>query len=409
MAYNFKRYAALAAAVVCAVSLTGCSDNGYMGTVDGMEIRNGIYLSQMMTAHSSASSTVYDAREEAGDTSEIEDLFAETIDGISAEEWIKNEAVELVKYYVAVEKLFDSKGLSISDEERSEIAENVNDNWDSESINYYGFSLSVQTMYGYPTLGEYYESIGIGKDSMKEMELNALKEDKLFLDYFTNDEEAKVSEEEINTYLSENYANVKYIEVSFKDYAGISLDAEKDAEEIAALKARAQSYVDRFNAGESIIDIAYEQDLINAQNDAMVDAETALEADGAEQPEDFDAYMEEAKNSATAKKAETVEELETIISKESSSLSDELTEFIWKTEADGKAYYLEGEKSAYLVIRDDITTKTEWKENNKVYILEQVTGDEFDEYLKSIYADYKVDFDSYLLDSKYSPKSYKGF
>lgn len=409
MAYNFKRYAALAAAVVCAVSLTGCSDNGYMGTVDGMEIRNGIYLSQMMTAHSSASSTVYDAREEAGDTSEIEDLFAETIDGISAEEWIKNEAVELVKRYVAVEKLFDSKGLSISDEERSEITENVNDNWDSESINYYGFSLSVQTMYGYPTLGEYYESIGIGKDSMKEMELNALKEDKLFLDYFTNDEEAKVSEEEINTYLSENYANVKYIEVPFKDYAGISLDAEKDAEEIAALKARAQSYVDRFNAGESIIDIAYEQDLINAQNDAMVDAETALEADDAEQPEDFDAYMEEAKNSATAKKAETVEELETIISKESSSLSDELTEFIWKTEADGKAYYLEGEKSAYLVIRDDITTKTEWKENNKVYILEQVTGDEFDEYLKSIYADYKVDFDSYLLDSKYSPKSYKGF
>lgn len=409
MAYNFKRYAALAAAVVCAVSLTGCSDNGYMGTVDGMEIRNGIYLSQMMTAHSSASSTVYDAREEAGDTSEIEDLFAETIDGISAEEWIKNEAVELVKHYVAVEKLFDSKGLSISDEERSEITENVNDNWDSESINYYGFSLSVQTMYGYPTLGEYYESIGIGKDSMKEMELNALKEDKLFLDYFTNDEEAKVSEEEINTYLSENYANVKYIEVPFKDYAGISLDAEKDAEEIAALKARAQSYVDRFNAGESIIDIAYEQDLINAQNDAMVDAETALEADDAEQPEDFDAYMEEAKNSATAKKVETVEELETIISKESSSLSDELTEFIWKTEADGKAYYLEGEKSAYLVIRDDITTKTEWKENNKVYILEQVTGDEFDEYLKSIYADYKVDFDSYLLDSKYSPKSYKGF
>lgn len=409
MAYNFKRYAALAAAVVCAVSLTGCSDNGYMGTVDGMEIRNGIYLSQMMTAHSSASSTVYDAREEAGDTSEVEDLFAETIDGISAEEWIKNEAVELVKHYVAVEKLFDSKGLSISDEERSEITENVNNNWDSESINYYGFSLSVQTMYGYPTLGEYYESIGIGKDSMKEMELNALKEDKLFLDYFTNDEEAKVSDEEINTYLSENYANVKYIEVPFKDYAGISLDAEKDAEEISALKARAQSYVDRFNAGESIIDIAYEQDLINAQNDAMVDAETALEADDAEQPEDFDAYMEEAKNSATAKKAETVEELETIISKESSSLSDELTEFIWKTEADGKAYYLESEKSAYLVIRDDITTKTEWKENNRVYILEQVTGDEFDEYLKSIYADYKVDFDSYLLDSKYSPESYKGF
>lgn len=409
MAYNFKRYAALAAAVVCAVSLTGCSDNGYMGTVDGMEIRNGIYLSNMLTAHSKATNAVNEAKEEAGDTSEITDLFAEEIDGVSAEEWIKTETVELVKRYVAIDKLFDSKGLTLTDEERSEVTGGVNDNWDAETINYYGFSLSVETYYGYPTLGEYYESIGIGKDSMKDIELNALKEEKLFLDYFTNDEEAKISEDEINKYLSENYANVKYIEVPFEDYAGIWLDEEKNADEIAALKEKAKSYVDRFNAGESIIDIAYEQDLINAQNKAMVDAETALEAEGAEQPEDFDAYLEEAKNSATAEKAETVEELETVISKESSSLAKELTEFIWKTEADGKAYYLEGEKCAYLVIRDDITTKTEWKENNKVYILEQITGDDFDEYLKTVYADYGVNFDSYLLDSKYSPKSYKGF
>lgn len=409
MAYNFKRYAALAAAVVCAVSLTGCSDNGYMGTVDGMEIRNGIYLSNMLTAHSKATNAVNEAKEEAGDTSEITDLFAEEIDGVSAEEWIKTETVELVKRYVAIDKLFDSKGLTLTDEERSEVTGGVNDNWDAETINYYGFSLSVETYYGYPTLGEYYESIGIGKDSMKDIELNALKEEKLFLDYFTNDEEAKISEDEINKYLSENYANVKYIEVPFEDYAGIWLDEEKNADEIAALKEKAKSYVDRFNAGESIIDIAYEQDLINAQNKAMVDAETALEAEGAEQPEDFDAYLEEAKNSATAEKAETVEELETVISKESSSLATELTEFIWKTEADGKAYYLEGEKCAYLVIRDDITTKTEWKENNKVYILEQITGDDFDEYLKTVYADYGVNFDSYLLDSKYSPKSYKGF
>lgn len=409
MAYNFKRCAALAAAVVCAVSLTGCSDNGYMGTVDGTEIRNGIYLSQMMAAYSNARNAVNEAKEEAGDTSEIDDLFDESIDGVSAEEWIKTETVELVKRYVAIEKLFDSKGLSLSDEERNEITESINNDWDAESINYYGFSLSVATYYGYPTLGEYYESIGIGKDSLKDMDLNALKEEKLFLDYFTNDEEAKVSEDEINAYLSENYANVKYIQVPFEDYAGIWLDEEDDAEEIAALKAKAQSYVDRFNAGESIIDIMYEQDLINAQNDAVVAAETALEDEDAEQPEDFDAYIEEAKNAATAEKAETVEELEIIISKESSSLSDELTEFIWKTEADGKAYYLEGEKSAYLVIRDDITTKTEWKENNKVYILEQITGDEFDEYLESVYADYKVDFDSYLFDNKYAPSSYKGF
>lgn len=408
MAFTFKKYAALTTALVCSMSLAGCADSGYMGTIEGMEIRNGIYLSNMMTAYNNGYSNVLDVKEELGETSEITDFFAEEIDGVNAEEWVQNEAIELTKRYVAIEKLFEAKGLELDAEDINSVSDSINKNWDNDTINYYGFQISVETIYGYPTMGEYYEAIGIGKDTLKDIELNKLKEDEVFLEVYTNDEENKISDEEINTYLKDNYANVKYIEIPYKDYAGISLDAEKDAEEIAALKETAKSYVDRFNAGESIIDLTYEQDLINAQNEAMVDAETALEADDAEQPEDFDAYMEEAKNSATADKAETVEDLETIISKESSSLSEELTEFVWVTAEDGKAYYCEGEKAAYLIIREDITTKDQWKEDNKVYILSQITGDSFDEYIKAEYENYEVNFSQQLLD-KYAPSSYKGF
>ncbi len=408
MAFTFKKYAALTTALVCTMSLAGCADSGYMGTIDGMEIRNGIYLSNMITAYNKGYSSVIEAKEELGETSEITDFFAENIEGENAEEWIKAETVELIKRYVAVENLFEEKALELSDEDVSIVNESVNKNWDSDKINYYGFQLDVQTMYGYPTMGDYYEAIGIGKDSLKDLELNKLKEDEVFLAIYADEEETKIADDEVNSYLKENYANIKYIEVPYTDYAGVKLDEEKDADEIAALKERAKSYVDRFNAGESIIDIVYDQDLIDAQNDAMTDAETALEAEGAEQPEDFDAYMEEAKNSATAEKAETVEELETIISKESSSLSEELTEFVWKTAEDGKAYYCEGEKAAYLIIRDDITTKDQWKENNKVYILSQITGDSFDEYIKTVYADYEVNFDQQLVN-KYAPGTYKSF
>lgn len=408
MAFTFKKYAALTTALVCTMSLAGCADSGYMGTIEGMEIRNGIYLSNMMTAYNTGYSSVVEAKEELGETSEITDIFAENIEGENAEEWIKNEAIELTKRFVAIEKLFEAKGLELPAEDIDSVSDGVNENWETDTINYYGFQLSVESMYGYPTMGDYYEAIGIGKDTLKELELNKLKEDQIFLQIYTNEDETKISEEEINTYLKDNYANVKFIEVPYEDMAGINLDAEKDAEEIAALKATAKSYVDRFNAGESIIDLVYEQDLIKAQNEAMVDAETALEADDAEQPEDFDAYMEEAKNSATADKAETVEELETIISKESSSLSEELTEFIWKTADDGKAYYCEGKQSAYLIIREDITTKEQWKENNQVYIISQITGDSFDEYIKAYYADYEVKFDEQQLN-KYAPSKYKGF
>ncbi len=408
MAFTFKKYAALTTALVCTMSLAGCADSGYMGSIEGMEIRNGIYLSNMMTAYNTGFNNVYEAKEELGETSEITDIFSENIEGENAEDWIKNEAIELTKRYVAVEKLFEAKGLELSDEDINSVSESVNKNWETDVINYYGFQLSVESMYGYPTMGEYYEAIGIGKESLKDIELNKLKEDQLFIEMYTNEEETKIPEEEINTYLKDNYANVKYIEVPYEDFAGLNLDAEKDADEIAALKATAKSYVDRFNAGESIIDLVYEQDLIMAQNEAMLDAETALEADDAEQPEDFDAYMEEAKNSATADKAETVEELETIISKESSSLSEELTKFIWTVAEDGKAYYCEGEQSAYLIIREDITTKDQWKENNMVYILSQMTDGSFDEYLEEVYADYEVSFDQNQLN-KYAPSKYKGF
>ncbi len=408
MAFTFKKYAAITTALVCTMSLAGCADNGYMGTIDGMEIRNGIYLSNMMTAYNTGYSNIIDAKEELGETTEVTDIFSEQIEGVAAEEWIKTEAIELTKRYVAIEKLFEEKGLQLPDEDINSVSDSINNNWETETINYYGFQLSVEALYGYPTMGEYYEAIGIGKETLKELELNQLKEDQLFIEIYTNEEETKLPEDEINAYLKDNYANVKYIEVPYEDYGGLNLDAEKDAEEIAALKETAKSYVDRFNAGESIIDLVYEQDLIIAQNEAMVDAETALEAEDAEQPEDFDAYMEEAKNSATADKAETVEELETIISKESSSLSEELTEFVWNLAEDGKAYYFEGEQSAYLVIREDITTKDQWKENNMVYILSQITGDSFDEYIEAAYADYEVNFDQNLLN-KYAPSTYKGF
>lgn len=408
MAFTFKKYAALTTALVCTMSLAGCADSGYMGTVEDIQIRNGIYLSNMMAAYETGYSNIIEAKDELGDTTEVTDIFAEQIDGVSAEEWIKAETIDLTKRYVAVEKLFAEKGLELDEKDVKSVTESVNKSWEADVVNYYGMQLPVETIYGYPTMGEYYEAIGIGKETLKDMELNKMKENELLVEIYTNEEGKKVPEEEINTYLKNNYANVKFIEVPYKNYEGLSLDAEEDAAEIKALKDRVKSYVDRFNGGESIIELVYEQDLIDAQNDAIIDAEDALEAEDAEIPDDYDAYIEDAKNSATAEKAESIEELETIISKESSPLAKELTEFVWKTAEDGKAYYLEGEKAAYLVIREDITTKEQWKENNMVYILSKLTDDSFDEYLEGVYADYSVEFDQQLIN-KYAPSSYKGF
>lgn len=38
MSHNYRRFIAASCAIVCAASMTGCSDSGYIGTINGMQI-----------------------------------------------------------------------------------------------------------------------------------------------------------------------------------------------------------------------------------------------------------------------------------------------------------------------------------------------------------------------------------
>ncbi len=395
MSFSFKRTVAAAAAIICTVSMCGCMDSGFIGKIDGVEIRNGVYLSCLMSSYSNGYTEVSETNSEAGDTSEIADLFVETIDGKDAKQWVKEDALRQIKRYVAVQRLFEEKGLSLTAEEQKAANDNVNAIWDESDM-------YAQYIYGTDTMGEYYDSVGIGKDSIKEIQTNNLMEEKLFLAIYDTNGEKAVTDDEFNTYLKENYANYKYIELSFDDKYGLNLKEEAD---IQAVKDTAQSYADRLNGGESYIEIKYEHDLYNAQNKAAVDAEDNWTK---ESEKDLDTTIQEAIDSATATKAATVEELENAISKDSSSLDEGLTEFIWNLSDDGKAALYETEESIYVVVRDDITKKDSWKSANKITILDKLKGEEFETFLEETSAGYSVELDSYLVDTKYAPDKIKG-
>ena len=158
---RFKKILAAGAAIVCAAALTGCSDNGYIMNVEGIDIRNGIYLSGVMSAYGDAYEKVSEAREEQGLTSEVEDLFKESIDGKPVSDWVKEEALNQVKRSVAIQKLCEENGIALSDEEANEINAEINQMWTEESF-------YAQYLYGTNTMGEYYDGIGIGKNSLGE-------------------------------------------------------------------------------------------------------------------------------------------------------------------------------------------------------------------------------------------------
>lgn len=388
---KYRKICAAAAAFVMTASLCGCADSGYIMTVDGVQIRNGIYLYSEIGALYEAESEITEERQEYGDTSEVADIFKETIDGETTENWVKKEALDRVKRIIAIKRLCEQNGVTLTDEQANAISTDVNAMWDDNNF-----------------LGEYYDSIGIGKDSIKEIRTVDGLSDELFMYYYDTDGVTPVTEEEFNSYITENYAAAKVIEIEYKDYQGIML---KEDEEIQAVKDLAQSYVDRINGGESFADIRYEVDLKNAQNDARVDAEDAYdEMEAEDRPDDRDKYVQEAIDAVTVEK-KTEDQLDTILNKESTSysLDAEVVEYIWNTAADGKAALLEQDNSCYIIVREDITTKETWKENVKMTVLDALKSDDFEELLKNAYAGYTVEQDDYLVNTKYAPAKIKGY
>lgn len=461
MSHNFRRFIAASCAVVCAASLTGCSDSGYIGTIEGVQIPNGLYLFELeMTAYNEASSKI---REEKGDslgTAEVT-VFTETIDGKPASGWLKDYALDRVKRYVAIEKLFDEYDLTLSDEDNQSINDYIS-SLDTD-LGYYAQYYGIEES----TFGEHYENMGISKDSLRKLTENSYKESAVFLHNYDTDGLTPVPADEINSYAAENYAAAKLLKFEFTDHQGLALKEDADIQEIRDL---AQAYADRVNSGEDWLDIQYDFDLRTAQLKAWTDAEdsyaeehsgtaeasSTAESQAESEPEtevqtaesqataeagtaeaetseaapaeeepakdlfakpvvntgdaEYDKYIQDKIDAATATKKETAEDCETFIQKDSSTLNEKITEYVWNAAADSKATLFENEQEncIYVVVRDDITTMENWLSTRHESLLHSVRDDAFDEMLKGVYDGYSVELNDYLVNTKYAPEKLRG-
>lgn len=392
MKHTIKKIAAGVIALVLTASLCGCSDNGYLMTVDGIDIRNGIYLSFQQTSVSNASSKYEEENSSDSSTSDV-DIFEQTIEGKSAYEWIKDDTIKQVRRFVGIQRICEENNISLTSEEIAEVNKEVQESWDESNI-------YVQYIYGYNTIGEYYESMGISIESLKEISKVNKLSTKLFLHYYGKDGTIPVSEDEINTYLKENYACVKLLTLNYKDYAGTDLKEDKDKQ---VIKDKAKEYVDRLNKGDSFIDVKYDFDLAAAQDAAKAAAEKSYKEDNEEKLSKED-YIKKAVDEAKAEKAESLDDIDRFLPKDSSSLNEKVTEYIWNAAADGKATVFEGESAAYVIVREDVTTKSKWKENNNTAILNSIKGEDYESMMELTYQNYDIELDEYLVNNKYSPE-----
>lgn len=463
MSNKMKKLAAASLAIVCAASMSGCSDSGYIGTVNGIQIPNGMYLFYVaVNGYNEAASQIKEEQGDESGTAEVT-VFNNTIEGKSASAWLKDYAVTKLRRYAAIEELFAQYSLSLTDEEKTEIEDNLKslDNDLGMYAQYYGLPDGISSF------GEHYESMGIGKSSLRMISENSYKENHVFFNQYDTDGLTPVSDDEINTYITENYAAVKYLKLNFTDYQGVSL---KDDADIQAVKDLAQAYADRYNSTGDWSEIQYDFDLRQAQFDAWTkadddyaemksgtaeaepdsqsapapstadaagtgevpadEAESTAEAGTADAPSEevagdsdtifvkpvvnsddaeYNKFAQDAIDAATAEKKD-VSTVEQYIKKDSSTLPEKLTEYIWNASTDSKAtLFTDDENSCiYVVVRDDATTMDSWKETQHENFLHALKDDDFDKLLEDIYTKYTVELDDYLVNTKYAPEKLRG-
>lgn len=401
MKRGVKKIAAAALAVVLAATLCGC-DRGYLMKVDGMDIRNGVYLQLMESAYSMAESAYENENAENSETSEADGdtsgaekipITDRTIEGKTGSQWIKDETLNSVKRFVAIQRKCDELGISLTDDELNAINVDVNSTWESENM-------YVKYLYGFDTMGEYYESRGIALESVVEINRVNELQNKLFLHFYQKGGEFEVSESEMDSYLNETYCAVKYLSLTYTDASGALLTTD---EEKNAVMEKARGYAERLNNGESPVDVFYEYNLSNLEESVKASAETDYSEDNADNLTK-DEWIKKQIESANLTKAETPDDLDRFITKDSTNFDSDTRDFIFNAAADGKAFVREGSTAVYVIIKEDVTKKTTWKEENNEAFLTAIKGDEFRGMVDLFGQNYEVDPDDYLVNKKYGPE-----
>lgn len=408
-----KKITACAAALAVVLTTTGCMDDGYIMTVDGMRVRNGVYLSFQQQSFTEASDILTDELEQSqaaeknnSDTSDNtespdddDSVFNKTVEGKPWSDWVKDYTLKAVLRFVGIQRQCEELGISLTDDELSEINESVENNWNSANEYMY-------YIYGITALGQYYESVGIGLDSLKEIaRVNKLNE-KLFEHYYSEGGEFAPTQEEYDKFVDENYAAYRLLTIPYYDYMGVPLVLDEDKEELNEL---AREYADRLNDGEGFVDVKYDEDLRNAQNDARADAEESYDedptiADGLSRDE----FVQQAIDDAEAERGDDDSYYNEVLYKDDEILTEELTDFIFGLPKDGKASVFKGENSVYVVVKLSIDDLDGWEDSNHINVLSNMYGEEFDSKMDIMCQNYDVDMNSYLVNKKYSPEKMYG-
>lgn len=333
-----KKVSAVAAAAVMTLSLASCgSDTTWGADIDGTRLRAGILIYFQSNAVSEAGQYLGE-----GET----DVLDITIEDKPSKEWINDEAVEDMREYAAVEKKFTELGLSFENNEEK-AASNTVDQW-------------------WEYVGEYFESVGVSKQSYYDVVLNSQKRAAIFDYYYADGGEKAVPDEDIKSHLLENNARIKFIKMELKDGEGNLLKSDGKAE----LKKMAEDYIERAKSGESFE--AIEDEYNEYYANLIAEASGTAGDEGTDVPEDTE--VPETSGEETERIS-----YGTIVSKGSVIPSEKVANTVFDGSLNvGDYTIVEEDEVWYIVHRIDLFDDPSYLDSQKDSVRRELKGEEFD-------------------------------
>ncbi len=310
------------------LGVTSCGDTSWALKIDGEKLPAGVYLINQSAA-------LQEAMKHEDYDSSLKNKWDNKIDDKSLEEWVNDEAEVLTKRYVQVEKMFEEKGLKLTEQQLENIEYNVEGFW--------------------PYISKTYEELGVSKESYSKVMTNSAKETSLLNAIYGPEGEKALSDDELKKYYEENYRKVNIASYSTVDSTtGEALADDKKKE----MEDKANEDLSRLQNGENIKTIIAER--------------------------------KEATGTSTEETTEVTEESTQVeIYKDGgNSISDDLTKQIFEKAVVGQPILLSDDKGYYIVMSYDNKLSDESFKERKENILYQYKYDEFikdiDEQAKSL-------------------------
>ncbi|MEG1050168.1 MAG: hypothetical protein RSE24_06465 [Oscillospiraceae bacterium] len=197
-------------AALGASMLIGCSKSyTSVVTIDEQPIAPNLYLLAQLESYMNASKQA-----EAG-----KDVLKSTIEEKPAQQWIYDETITTLQSYVFVNKEFDSRKLTMTEDELAQVDATATSMW---SI--------MESMY---------KPNGVGYETYKDMLLSTYKSDKVFDAIYGEGGEKAPTDVQVKSYLQDNYIRLRGFKLSKMDAEGKAV-SESDIKLLATEAETAQ-------------------------------------------------------------------------------------------------------------------------------------------------------------------------